>query len=363
MKIKHIVISFLVILAMSFSACSHEIALTKADDDALKAVAARKFTQIPPGVNINATRKKDGRTLLILAVISLDADTVKLLLDAGADPSKGDAKGFTPLHYASSANVVEIMELLVKSGADIEGKTSNGITPVMEAARLGNVASVKFLADKGASLIKADKRGRTVLMSAGRAPRNSLELVKYIIEAGANPNDTDSDGKNVMLHAIDSGNTECALFFINSMNDFDIPSKDSALAFTASKHAIASGNGTVLKRIIEKKLPLNSDASTVLKGLEIANVEGVFQFFARNGIVDDGKTPLFWAAFYDKNDIINMLIEAGADPNVRDHAGSRAVDYANSYETVKLLRDAMKKAAQEKEKEKSSTSSSANTKR
>jgi len=57
---------------------------------------------------------------------------------------------------------------------------------------------------------------------------------------------------------------------------------------------------------------------------------------------DIGRTPLHWAAFGDdkveqRTQVIQHLLSAGADPNVRDNTGQRPVDRAKDDSVGQLL--------------------------
>ena len=54
-------------------------------------------------------------------------EAVKYHIDAGADVNAKDEEGATPLHYAATK---EITELLIANGADVNAKANGGITPL-----------------------------------------------------------------------------------------------------------------------------------------------------------------------------------------------------------------------------------------
>ena len=49
-----------------------------------------------------------------------------LLLDQGANPTLGDKRGLTALHYAARHGFMEIVKLLLKYGGDINLRDNNG---------------------------------------------------------------------------------------------------------------------------------------------------------------------------------------------------------------------------------------------
>ena len=57
----------------------------------------------------------------------LRSQVVKLLLDAGADPNvKSKGLSNTPLHYAASYGLVEIVKMLLAKKADVNARNSEG---------------------------------------------------------------------------------------------------------------------------------------------------------------------------------------------------------------------------------------------
>jgi ankyrin repeat protein len=81
------------------------------------------------GADVNA-KNKDGLPALDVSIGDLRAETVKLLLDSGADVNGHGAYGRTPLHqlfYSTTASdLVPVARLLLSAGADINAKQSNG---------------------------------------------------------------------------------------------------------------------------------------------------------------------------------------------------------------------------------------------
>ena len=55
-------------------------------------------------------------------------ETVKLLLDKGADINKGDTNGKTALMWAAHYGRFQVVELLLKSGADVKAKDNKDHT-------------------------------------------------------------------------------------------------------------------------------------------------------------------------------------------------------------------------------------------
>ncbi len=79
--------------------------------------------------SINGRRQQTGATLLSTAALHDQLDSVKLLLDRGADANATNRDGNTPLHVATFLCRQEIVELLLANGASLEAKNGRSETP------------------------------------------------------------------------------------------------------------------------------------------------------------------------------------------------------------------------------------------
>ena len=92
-------------------------------------------------------RDKDGSTPLHCAAWHGDVETVRFLLDAGADindQNQSSHWGTTPLHAAAHGDQRAVAELLIARGADLHAKNLHGRTPLEETA-IHNARSVAKL--------------------------------------------------------------------------------------------------------------------------------------------------------------------------------------------------------------------------
>jgi ankyrin repeat protein len=92
-------------------------------------------------------------------------DSVRALLDAGAQVDEADDDGITILSWAAIANRVEMARLLIKRGADVNHVDKKGMTPLLYAASIdfGDSAMIDVLLQSGARTSARTKEGLTAL--------------------------------------------------------------------------------------------------------------------------------------------------------------------------------------------------------
>lgn len=149
------------------------------------------------GANLSA-KTVEGRTLLhIVAMQPAGAGMMRELLGAGANPNARSITGMTPLFGAVNASL-ETTKLLLAKGADVNAKSETGATALMMAAFRGDEA-VELLVSHGADVRARTKRGETALANA--ANRGHLGAVKLLLSKGADVNAMDYRGYTPLMHA------------------------------------------------------------------------------------------------------------------------------------------------------------------
>ncbi len=80
------------------------------------------------GGDPDSTNPDTGESALTRAIVGLNPDQARKLLDAGADPGHADRNGATPLHTAASVNAGGVILMLLEAGAPPEAKDAHGDT-------------------------------------------------------------------------------------------------------------------------------------------------------------------------------------------------------------------------------------------
>jgi len=147
-------------------------------------VAVRKL--LDEKVDVNAPGG-DGTPALHWLVRVDNFEDARRLIRAGADASKPNRYGVTPMQLACANGNAQMIALLLEAGADANVVDKQGETALMTAARVGSVESIKTLLEHGATVDARDPAfQQTALMIAVR--ENHPDVVKFLVERGAQVN-------------------------------------------------------------------------------------------------------------------------------------------------------------------------------
>ena len=105
---------------------------------------------------------------LIAATLKDDAEEVRRLLDAGADPNEFDDSRNTALIFAARDGRTEIARLLIEAGADPGWTDGELVTPLILAAYKNHIGIAELLLAKGVARDHRDRWGRSALDYAKR---------------------------------------------------------------------------------------------------------------------------------------------------------------------------------------------------
>jgi ankyrin repeat protein len=218
------------------------------------------------GANLRATDNR-GAGVLLFAAEGGDLDTVRLLLDRGVDVNAGttgefneirfgnagpppDAKpeaGFTALMVAAMSNNAEVAKLLLDRGAKVNAKTAAGTTALLAGANRGSAKLIRMLLDKGAEVNVADPQGHTPLIMAAAGDYTEAEAIRALLDKGADANAKDKSGRSALAWARERGDTPVVEALRKAGARDDAPQ--------AAASAGESG-GFDLRQAVEKALPL-----------------------------------------------------------------------------------------------------------
>ena len=168
-----------------------------------------------------------GRTLLMCASRAGHMETVEGLLAAGADVAAVDNEGETALGYAIDGNIIEVgvatllpfpikegdwvgvVGALLSAGAEVDVVAPGrwyGRTPLGRVAPNGSPEVAMALIEAGADVDAADDEGKTPLwLAVSSANATAEEVAAILVAAEADVNAANDDGMAVLMRAVERG--------------------------------------------------------------------------------------------------------------------------------------------------------------
>ncbi|CAG8372237.1 unnamed protein product [Penicillium salamii] len=334
--------------------------------DMKSAIEILKYTTNP---NLTESNGNGFLHVLLDRYFVTDQDTaLDALLSAGADPKLQNKNGETPLHTMNRDTKGELMSKLVKAGADLEIRDLNGETPLFKSLSgySGISSFVKELLSLGARLDTRDNKGRTLFHQLASGGGSLDELIKM---TDFDPSVADDEGNTLALEvAFKSGKSEKASTFqhLKSLGvDIDHPNSHGWTVL----HQISSYNQdhchgspateTTFDYVLaesKNKSPSDTDGIQPLHIAAAVSEGNVFALLCAGAdmfaVTNEGMTVLHIAARSRKAGTVGLVLSRMIDLddetriafiNRKNAEKDTALHYACSsgqYETVDLLLDA-----------------------
>ena len=256
-------------------------------------------------------------------------DSVAVKAALKASPKLLNARneaGETPLHYAAKYGHLDIVKHLMESGADIESLQRSLKTP---PSRLDYTP-----------LFVATEYGK-------------LDVLQYLISKGADPDHRDASGVSPLYRAAQLPNAKAVEILLQQNVSLDVRSRTNSEEATLAHVA----RGEVLAKLLEKGAPAKNVKELEYTALHAHaesadDVRLLLEHGADPNIREPhtGRTPLFEASWAGNLKAMNDLVKAGAELTAQDFEGDTVLHRAAYGDNVELVKWLLRHGANPKTK-------------
>ena len=277
------------------------------------------------GANVGAVTRLGDYTPLHIAARGGRADVVRLLLDAGADFEAGTSTGgVRPLHFAARSGDVATVQALLEAGADPDAvETARGQSALMFAAAFGRTDVVGALLDAGAdpsvtSAVVDIPRRAAEDRAAGRVRDEVLAAFRGDQPEGTSWQPSPAEVQ-AAVRAANAARVDPA--DAGPAQRRDEPAPDPDLGDVPLESAGEGEYSNAYPDLVYRQGGLSALHHAVREG----HAETAFALIDRGADIDqqtegDLTSPMLMAVVNGHYDLALDLLERGADPNVASHA-------------------------------------------
>lgn len=333
-----------------------------------------------------------GATALWIASCNGNLDIILSLLQKGANPNISNFKGDSPLIPACQKGYVSIVEALLEAGASLECYNKNrdnpiilccrngqnkilevllkfllkekgkeivnsllndmsncaqidGFNPILAAAEVNKVECIKVLYSFGSNIDIKTSNFNQIIKNATplhlACHYNRFASVKTLIELGANINEVTFDGMSSLHIAVKGKYLDIAEYLIK--NNIDLKIKDNQFndaEFYADKNILMELFTEPVTNSLHELIKSN-DSENILKGCDIlkkyTNSYGCYEYIDLVNLnMGNGITPLTISVQMKNTNVMNTLLEMGADLNKMDSNGFTPKFWMKTLNEIKL---------------------------
>lgn len=289
-----------------------------------------------------------GQTPLAHAILAKRHDMSRWLLEQGADPNAGRDRVLTPMHVVTQNKDLDMLVMLISHGGDINVRGQNGIIPLQLAIATRNAQWVDVVLDLGADINRTGANTRQALHLA--VDMGDDEIVERLLGRGADPNTIDG-AKQSPLHLLvrrsrshdkNARDTDMKILRLLLARGGDPDMKDR-YGYSAVWNAQRYRREGLLKTMLDHGaepdifLAIQRGMNDVVSKhiAEARESSKLGQLF--KSVNPQGDTPVHFAVRRQKPEILELLIESGANVNVKANSEITPLHQACRLGNVELV--------------------------
>jgi ankyrin repeat protein len=225
-------------------------------------------------------------------------ETVKALLEGGADVEARSSDGWTALNSAAWMGQEAVVDLLLEGEADIEARTESGWTALANASRNEHLGVVCKLLAEGADIETQTDKGWTPLRTA--VFHRHEPVICFSLERGADIESKADTGWTALLTAALYQREAVIRLLLHKGANIEAT---TSWGWTSLDQVARRGDNILTKLLLENGASFDTKSK-------------------------DGCTPLMKAAESGDERTVQLLLQAGADKDTKDTRGKTAYDKA-----------------------------------
>lgn len=283
--------------------------------------------------------------LFVSFPVSAQEDSLKTILEADdlmafQQLDKSALDEIELFQHCLNRGAVKVTTYLIEKGIDVNEHFEGGATPLITAVNSNQPEIVKLLLSKNADPNQQEQAGLqgTPLMYA--ASRNDITIPKLLVQAGAEINKLDINKDPAMNWATYYGNVATMKWLISQGADLSIKSKHGMPADVGLRlwHA-----DSVMKvfRNTEMHQALTKVESKLYEAVQSNDLKTTEKLLKSNQLADTkdglGTPVLQLAAQQGNSDMVQLLLEKGADPNQMNRVGMVPLAFAARFGHTKCV--------------------------
>lgn len=262
---------------------------------------------------------------------------VEMLLRKNADPNALNAFGRTALEAASISGRVDLAKALMKAGARLGALCSEDWTPLQAACVWGKYGMIQTLVETMPKA-KMDQENDKPCPVVKCAQEGYTKCIKILIAEGANKEAGGESGTSPLQEAVNHGHTGVCKVLLDAKASADVEFDNTHILTSAAKTDIVEIVNLLMTHLsgFESQLEINNEAPNSSKYMtpisealfdaagrgSLAMVDCLIRWKANvNWQTDDKRTPVFAASYDGHANVVQRLVDEGADVNLAADSG------------------------------------------